>query len=122
MLLDEFIETFWAVTAFCGLTQGVPGVVALRTLDGGRSNKSHRDSSPAVHRQAYGLMEIDLEQEAAMDKAIRNHLFVIGGLLAIFGLGVCLNRLLRGDSGYLAFGVFVSGCTLLLAGWMQSKK
>jgi hypothetical protein len=34
MPLDEFIETFWAVTAFCGLTQGVPDVVASRALDG----------------------------------------------------------------------------------------
>jgi hypothetical protein len=99
-----------------------PVALAQRFSDEFSNLFEHRNSSPAVHRQAYGLMEIDLEQEAAMDKAIRNHLFVIGGLLAIFGLGVCLNRLLRGDSGYLAFGVFVSGCTLLLAGWMQSKK
>lgn len=58
-----------------------------------------------------------------MDKAIRNPMFVTGGLLAIFGLGVCLNHLLRGDGvGYLAFGLFVSGCTLLLVGWMQRNK
>jgi hypothetical protein len=52
MLLDEFIETFWTVTAFCGLTQGVPGVVASRALDGGWKIESHTDSSPAVNRQA----------------------------------------------------------------------
>jgi mannose/fructose/N-acetylgalactosamine-specific phosphotransferase system component IIC len=58
-----------------------------------------------------------------MDKAIHNPMFITGGLLAIFGLGVCLNRLLRGESaGYLAFGLFVSGCTLLLVGWMQRNK
>jgi hypothetical protein len=58
-----------------------------------------------------------------MDKAIQNPMFVIGALLAIFGLGVCLNHLLRGDSvGYLAYGLFVTGCTLLLVGWVQRNK
>jgi mannose/fructose/N-acetylgalactosamine-specific phosphotransferase system component IIC len=65
----------------------------------------------------------NFEWESAMDNAIRNPMFVTGALLAIVGLGVCLNRLLRGDSvGYLAFGLFVSGCTLLLVGWMQRNK
>jgi hypothetical protein len=55
-----------------------------------------------------------------MDKAFRSPMFVIGATMAIIGLGVCLNRLLRGDGvGYLAFGLFVSGCTLLLVGWIQ---
>jgi hypothetical protein len=58
-----------------------------------------------------------------MNKAIRTPIFVIGLLMAIFGLGVCLNHLLRGDSvGYLAFGLFVSGGTLLMVGWMQRNK
>lgn len=55
-----------------------------------------------------------------MDKAIRNPMIITGGLLAIFGLGVCLNQLLRdGRVGYLAFGLFVTGSTLLLVGWIQ---
>ena len=58
-----------------------------------------------------------------MNEAFRNSIFVIGIPLAILGLGVCLNHLLRGERvGYLAFGVFVSGCTLLLVGWMQRNK
>jgi len=58
-----------------------------------------------------------------MNKAIRNPIFFTGVLLAIFGFGVCLNHLLRGDRvGYLAFGLFVSGCTLLAVGWRQRNK
>jgi mannose/fructose/N-acetylgalactosamine-specific phosphotransferase system component IIC len=56
-----------------------------------------------------------------MDKVFRSRKFVAGALMAIAGLGVCLNHLLRGQMvGYLAFGFFVSGCTLLLVGWLDA--
>lgn len=58
-----------------------------------------------------------------MRRALRNTVFVVGVLMAIVGLGVCLNQLLWGRSvGYLAFAFFVSGCTLLVVGWVQRNK
>ena len=55
-----------------------------------------------------------------MQKAFRNPIFITGVPMAIFGLGVGLNHLMRGvPFGYLAFGLLSSGCTLLLIGWMQ---
>jgi hypothetical protein len=58
-----------------------------------------------------------------MHNAFRNKLFITGVPMVIVGLGVCLNQLLWGRSvGYLAFAVLVSGCTLLLIGWVQRSK
>ena len=50
-------------------------------------------------------------------------MFAAGIPMAIVGLGVGLNHLLRDVAfGYLAFGLFISGCTLLLIGWIQRNK
>jgi hypothetical protein len=58
-----------------------------------------------------------------MENAFRNPMFAAGIPMAIVGLGVGLNHLLRDVAfGYLAFGLFISGCTLLLIGWIQRNK
>lgn len=58
-----------------------------------------------------------------MEKIIRSPLFTIGAPLAICGLGIGLNDLLRqGVFSYLALGLLVPGLAFMLIGWLRVRK